>query len=198
MDNSQTHTPEERATLRQAWVDTRMEKDKTLLTLSAGGVGLLVTLLTGFGARSSLQLGMFALSGVAFLIAMLTAVVVFERNAKHIEDVLNGASVGDDSMLVRLDVILMGAFLLGVVGLAVIAGESGWASFVERRAKVAESTENKGSGPDHIRSLTGISLITGNQQGAGQQGGGASGSGSQQQSGGGAGQTGSANTTGSK
>jgi tRNA A37 threonylcarbamoyltransferase TsaD len=30
----------------EAWVATRMEKDKTLLALAAGGIGLLATLLT--------------------------------------------------------------------------------------------------------------------------------------------------------
>ena len=36
----------------QAWVTTRMEKDRALLNLAAGGIGLLVTLLTTVGPSS--------------------------------------------------------------------------------------------------------------------------------------------------
>lgn len=35
--------------LVNAWIQTRMERDKTLVTLSAAAVGLLVTLLTTVG-----------------------------------------------------------------------------------------------------------------------------------------------------
>lgn len=35
-----------------AWFNTRLEHDKSLLALSAGGIGLLVTLLTTVGVKS--------------------------------------------------------------------------------------------------------------------------------------------------
>lgn len=35
------------------WIETRMERDRTLLALSTGGVGLLVTLVTTVGPPGS-------------------------------------------------------------------------------------------------------------------------------------------------
>ncbi|MDA8663964.1 hypothetical protein N9L66_03280 [Porticoccaceae bacterium] len=37
------------STMLSAWIETKMERDKTLVTLSAAGIGLLVTILTVIG-----------------------------------------------------------------------------------------------------------------------------------------------------
>ena len=51
----------------EAWVATRMEKDKTLLSLATGGIGLLVTLLSTLGASSPTQLLLYGSAGVSFI-----------------------------------------------------------------------------------------------------------------------------------
>ena len=48
------------AALVEAWLQTRMEKDKSLLMLAAGGVGVLVTLLTTTGIHSPFVGSLFA------------------------------------------------------------------------------------------------------------------------------------------
>ena len=53
------------STVAQAWVATRMEKDKTLLSLATAGIGLLATLLTTAGASSLRQLFLYGAADVA-------------------------------------------------------------------------------------------------------------------------------------
>src|SRR4051812_12163082 len=53
-----------------AWVETAMEKDKTLLSLSTGGIGLLVTLLTTVGPSSNDELWWYAAAGTCFVLAV--------------------------------------------------------------------------------------------------------------------------------
>ena len=43
----------------QAWAGTRMEKDRSILNLSAAGIGLLVTLLTTVGVTARCQLVLY-------------------------------------------------------------------------------------------------------------------------------------------
>lgn len=43
------------AVLLDAFVNSRMERDKSLLALSSGGVGLTITLISTFGGGSNLQ-----------------------------------------------------------------------------------------------------------------------------------------------
>ncbi len=52
-----------------AWIETRMEKDKTLLSLATAGIGLLVTLLTAVGPSSVHELWLYAGAGASFIIA---------------------------------------------------------------------------------------------------------------------------------
>ena len=42
------------STLLSAWIQTKMERDKTLVTLSAAAIGLLVTILTTGWCKSAL------------------------------------------------------------------------------------------------------------------------------------------------
>jgi hypothetical protein len=48
------------AAIANAWVNTRVEHDKSLLTLSAGGIGLLITLLSTVGIETTGILSVFS------------------------------------------------------------------------------------------------------------------------------------------
>ena len=65
-----------------AWVETRMEKDRALLGLSTGGVGLLATLLTTVGVARMWQLILYSAGALAFGFAIVTAIRIFGRNAE--------------------------------------------------------------------------------------------------------------------
>ena len=77
------------AALVEAWVATRMEKDRTLLTLAAGGIGLLVTLLTTVAPTNAWQLGFYAAGGFSFLATVILAIKIFDSNSDHVEGVIS-------------------------------------------------------------------------------------------------------------
>lgn len=89
-----------------------MEKDKSLLTLASGGVGLLVPL----GAASSLEKLLSVSAAIFFIITIFCTLIVFEINAKLIEGVIKGDGAKEPGRTAqRLDHILVLSFLIGVV-----------------------------------------------------------------------------------
>ena len=74
----------------QAWIATRMERDRALLSLSAGGIGLLVTLLTTLGASSSVQLWLYMAAATSFAGAIVFALLVFGRNSHYLRQIVKG------------------------------------------------------------------------------------------------------------
>lgn len=77
-----------------AWFNTSLEHDKSLLALSAGGIGLLLTLLTTIGLSSAEALVLYVSAIMCFVVALVAILVVFRRNRTYIENIrvsgLNG------------------------------------------------------------------------------------------------------------
>jgi len=71
-----------------AWVDTRMTRDKTIVQLSAGGIALLVTLITTVAPKSSCEKLFYGLAFLCFLAAICAALTIFQKNADYLGDVV--------------------------------------------------------------------------------------------------------------
>ena len=128
-----------------AWITTRMEKDRTLLALATGGIGFLATLLMTVGPSSWLVLMLYGAAGVSFLVAIVAALNIFDRNGPHLEDVLRNRTTEDDPTLQRLDRVLFGSFMLGVALTCIIAALSGYLLMENNKASAApENTTSKG------------------------------------------------------
>ncbi|MEJ2612046.1 MAG: hypothetical protein P8179_18730 [Candidatus Thiodiazotropha sp.] len=84
-----------------AWIQTKMERDKTLVTLSSAAIGLLITVLTTVGVQSIYEIVLFIISIVAFIITIWSALVIYQLNSKHLEDALRGSSESDPNIRVR-------------------------------------------------------------------------------------------------
>lgn len=102
-----------------AWFNTKLEYDKSLLVLSAGAIGLLVTLLTTVGVNSFTLLLVFFASIISFLVCLLTVLAIFLRNAKHLEELIAGRE-RDDPILSFLDSLSIISFILGVILASII------------------------------------------------------------------------------
>jgi hypothetical protein len=102
------------SSLLDAWVNTRMERDKSLFTLSTAAIGLLVTLLTTVGARGSLTPCLYAAAFLCFLLVIVGTLEIFRRNADHIVALLSNPAA-EDRTLDRLDRLLLVSFALGVI-----------------------------------------------------------------------------------
>lgn len=96
-----------------AWMQTKMEHDKTLVTLSFGGIALLVTVINLTGLRSIWSIVLFAGAFGGFLVTIGCALVIYERNAAHIESEIRGEH--KDFKLDLLDKLLKFSFLFGAV-----------------------------------------------------------------------------------
>lgn len=74
------------AAILNAWFTTNLEYDKSIFVLSAGGAGVLVTLLTTRGVESYLALWLYALGLFGFLTDLIVLLVIFRRNGGHLLD----------------------------------------------------------------------------------------------------------------
>lgn len=120
-----------------AWFNTSLEHDKSILTLAAGGIGLLITLLTTVGLSSAEALVLYVGAITSFLVALVSVLVVFRRNRTYIEQVLAGKAGANDSMLAKADSIALWAFGIGVVFTAVIGIATAIHSYTSKEKSMA-------------------------------------------------------------
>jgi hypothetical protein len=71
-----------------AWFGTALEHDKSLLTLSVAGIGVLISMMQT-AANSVLALLLYAGAIFAFMICLVSILMIFKMNKKHIIDVFN-------------------------------------------------------------------------------------------------------------
>lgn len=88
--------PETIPTLIDAWIGTKMEADRTLVALSAGGIGLLVGLLVTVSEALGPLLA-YWLALAAFLLAITVGIVVFRLNGRLIEKSLTDLNAAENS-----------------------------------------------------------------------------------------------------
>lgn len=117
-----------------AWVSTRMERDKTIIALSAAAVGLLATLLRTVGLQACWHLVLYILAFLGFLIVIGVGLWIFRRNASYLESLARGTEAqararAQDSFLRALDWTMIVAFALGMLMTVVIGISSSVHSF---------------------------------------------------------------------
>jgi len=91
--------------LVSAWADTNMEVDKSLLTLSTAGIGVLVTIITTKELLVT-EIWERVFLGSAFGGFLMTAclvLIIFAKNARHLEKVLDVLKKNDRSKEVIKD-----------------------------------------------------------------------------------------------
>lgn len=104
--------------LIDAFLTTRMEFDKSLLALSSGGVGLLLTLVTTVGVPAGTPRNAAVASLVAFGLAILSVLVVFRVNATYLVALQKNDAERSDSLksiLESVDTVASLLFGVGVV-----------------------------------------------------------------------------------
>ena len=98
--------------LLSAWISTKMERDKTLVTLSAAAIGLLVTILTTVGVNNIWEIPLFIVAVSSFLITIWSSLVIYQLNSEHLESALKGSSE-KDPRLEKYDKRSVRAFVTG-------------------------------------------------------------------------------------
>ena len=97
-----------------AWIQSRMERDKTLVTLSAAAIGLLVTILTTVGIKIVWEIPLYIIAVTSFSITIWTSLVIYQLNSKHLEEALRGSSEKDPS-LEKYDKRSIKSFIFGSI-----------------------------------------------------------------------------------
>jgi hypothetical protein len=125
-----------------------MERDKSLMTLSAAAIGLLVTLLTTVGAKSLCLVVLYASAIISFTCALITTIQIFDRNAVYLEKIAKGNDKNDER-LVALDKRLYTSFIIGVVLTLLIGTVTG----LDQLTKTGENkmTDEKSQGASGTR-----------------------------------------------
>jgi len=98
----------------QAWHDTRMERDKTIVTLSTGGIGFLVTFLTTVPTSARRAPLLYVIAILGFLAALVCSLWIFWANASYLREVMRGRNTSSKK-LDRLDTIMLIGFGIGVL-----------------------------------------------------------------------------------
>jgi hypothetical protein len=114
------------ADVRRAWIQNRMERDRSVLALSTAGAGLMVSLLTTTTVWSSFQFWLQVCGGLSFAASILAAVAIFHCNAQYLRSVLLKKDDGSKKLRV-LDAIMLMGFVVGIVlatGAAIVAAVS--------------------------------------------------------------------------
>lgn len=103
------------AALVEAWIGTRMERDKQILALSSLGLGGLIALEQA-GLENTTSFGLWVISGLLFLTAIFLALIILSLNANYIQKLAHDhESTDHEGALRTLDKVLMTVFFLGVL-----------------------------------------------------------------------------------
>jgi len=109
------------ATMVNAWIQTRMERDKTLVSLSAGGIGLLVFIAIFIGTQNFFQVGLCCVAFLDFVLTIGIILYVFQRNSEHLEKIItNKEGTNRDNVLIMCDKLSFGTFIAGAVLFVVV------------------------------------------------------------------------------
>lgn len=120
--------------LVNAWIQTKIEHDKTLISLSAGGIGLLIAILSAVGVKYWWVILLYFCALFSFITTIALCMYIFVRNSKHIEDVLKGKT-SQDYVLKRLDKLSFIFFVLALLFSMSIGTVTGFDKLNERKAK---------------------------------------------------------------
>ncbi|MHB1571419.1 MAG: hypothetical protein ACYC0H_19750 [Solirubrobacteraceae bacterium] len=121
-----------------AWFTTSLEHDRSVLGLSAGGIGLLLTLLTTVGLSSVWELVLYIVALACFVVALVAILFIFRRNRSYIEQVVAEKANKSDPVLSSADTIALLAFGLGVILAAIIGVGTAVKSYASKESLMAK------------------------------------------------------------
>ena len=145
--------------LLSAWIQTKMERDKTLVTLSSAGIGLLVTILTTAGVSSLYLLIIFLGAFIGFGICIWTSLQIYQLNSIHLENELR--SVNSKLEFEKYDKRSLCSFLAGVICICIIGLFSAYITFNNQESPSINDKETNVVDASAIikRSFDGISNL---------------------------------------
>ena len=127
-----------------AWFQSSLERDKSLLTLSSAGIGVLIALLTRDGTRSPIEAVLFILALLAFTLCALVILAIFSKNQAHLEAEIHKGANSVEGHLRTLDKTALYSFGTGlslslVIGIfAAISSTHGESKMARKDISIAD------------------------------------------------------------
>lgn len=125
-----------------SFYNTTMEKDKSILAVSAGGIGFLITLINFSKEIEIYEYIVFLFASLSFILAIFTIIHIFGKNAEYIISLTTELDDCDEKecKLKILDKIATYAFTLGMA-LSLVLGIT--LSYQNIKKEVVTVTDNK-------------------------------------------------------
>jgi hypothetical protein len=113
------------AAVVNGWLETRMEKDRSLLSISGFAIAALVAYLTTKGPHTRFEAVMSGISLLAFAGCCCTAVAIFHSNADALEAlaICDEGRPSAEARLRRFDRLLLTCFVIGLVSVVAVGLE---------------------------------------------------------------------------
>lgn len=125
------------------WLTNKLERDKSILALSGGGIAVAVTLITTIGPGSVAMLAVFIISLISFLISLITLVFTFDENASYLYQVIKHQPP-DRRLLILLNRLGLWSMLLGAILLSIAGGTAGYSKLQDSRQAHAQEDDKAG------------------------------------------------------
>lgn len=97
-----------------AWFNTRMEHDKSLLTLSTAAIGVLIAVASKVTLRSLASLILYIAALASFILCLAIVLWIYRQNSKHLENLVH-SDEADDRLLSFLDPAAICTFGAGII-----------------------------------------------------------------------------------
>ena len=105
--------------LLTGWIQTRMELDKTFVTFSSAGIGLLVTLAVVYGVRNEYEFAAVVLGLLTFLLCIMTCLILYKLNSAVLAAEITNNSVSRPK-LKAYDILAQVSFFVALICLSVM------------------------------------------------------------------------------
>ncbi len=149
------------------WIQTRLEQDKSILTLSTSAIGLLTTLLITQKSVAMLDYILFIISILAFVVSSLVTIHIFGKNSNLLEAISNNSDIRKEvKSLDRYDRLNKISFYIGIIFTFMIAINYGIKKISEDNMAQQKQPLSKIVKTDMKKSLSGfqnLKPVTGNK-----------------------------------
>jgi len=156
--------------LLTAWINTKMEHDKTIITLSAAAIGLLITILTAIGIGKYWHIIIFCVAFTGYSVAIFASLIIFQKNSVYIEselrreDETDSQKEGHEHKLERLDKLALWSFIIGTIAFVSIGICTAYSKLKKEEKQMADDKDKgqvkpQGSLEDMKKSFQGLSNL---------------------------------------
>lgn len=121
---------------------TSMEKDKTLLALSVGGIGFLVTLLNLANLLQLWHIGLFLIASIAFVVSIHNILTIFGENKPYIIAITQGHPTEFiENRLAVLDKRAISSFYIGLALTICLGVATSWTLINKGKLSMTDKNE---------------------------------------------------------